>query len=335
MGKRIITLGEVMMRLSTPGYQRFLQTDSYQVVYGGAEANVAVSLAQWDQHTAHVTVFPKNDIGKAASQYLRQMGVSIDHVFQADGRMGLYFLENGSMQRSSKIIYDRFDSAFANFDSSAVNWDAIFEGADWFHWTGITPALSDNAAKMTLKALQVANDKGLTVSGDINYRRNLWQYGKQPLDVMPELINYTHVIVAGLADFENCMAISSEDYNTACTQAKKDYPNIKYITTTERGAVSASHNHLSAVLWSAEKSSKDLLFSKSYEMTHIVDRVGGGDAYIAGLIYGLLYMEPQEALDFALAASVLKHSIAGDANLVTVDEVEALVKGENIGKLLR
>jgi len=333
MGKKIITLGEVMMRLSTPGYQRFLQTDSYQIVYGGAEANVAVSLAQWGQSAAHVTVFPKNDIGLAATQYLRQMGVSVDHIFQADGRMGLYFLENGSMQRASKIIYDRFDSAFANFDSTAVDWDTIFEGADWFHWTGITPALSENAAKMTLKALQVAFDKGLTISGDINYRRNLWQYGKQPLDVMPELIRYTHVIVAGLADFENCMGIKSEDYKSACALAKKDYPQIKYITTTERGSVSASHNQLYGILWSA--ASGELLQSQTYEMTHIVDRVGGGDAYIAGLIYGLLYMDDQEALEFGLAASVLKHSISGDANLVSVAEVESLVKGENVGKLLR
>lgn len=335
MGKSIVTLGEVMMRLSTPGYQRFLQTDSYQIVYGGAEANVAVSLAQWGQKAAHVTVFPKNDIGKAATQYLRQTGVSVDHIFQADGRMGLYFLENGAMQRASKIIYDRFDSAFANFDSAEVDWDAIFEGVDWFHWTGITPALSANAAKMTLKALQVAHEKGLTISGDINYRRNLWQYGKQPLDVMPELIKYTHVIVAGLADFENCMGISSDDYRSACIQAKKDYPQIKYITTTERGSVSASHNQLYGILWGAEDESGELLQSQSYEMTHIVDRVGGGDAYIAGLIYGLLYMEDQEALEFGLAASVLKHSISGDANIVTVEEVEALVKGENVGRLLR
>lgn len=335
MGKSIVTLGEVMMRLSTPGNQRFLQTDSYQVVYGGAEANVAVSLAQWGQKASHVTVFPKNDIGKAATQYLRQMGVSIEHVFQAEGRMGLYFLENGAMQRASKIIYDRFDSAFANFDSAEVDWDGIFEGADWFHWTGITPALSENAAKMTLKALQVAYEKGLTISGDINYRRNLWQYGKQPLDVMPELIKYTHVIVAGLADFENCMGISSDDYKNACIQAKKEYPQIKYITTTERGSVSASHNQLYGYLWSGDNPSGELLKSKSYEMTHIVDRVGGGDAYIAGLIYGLLYMDDQQALEFGLAASVLKHSISGDANLVSVEEVEALVKGENVGKLLR
>jgi len=335
MSKKIITLGEVMMRLSTPGYQRFVQTDSYQVVYGGAEANVAVSLAQWEQDAVHVTVFPNNDIGLAATQYLRQMGVSVEHVYRAEGRMGLYFLENGSMQRSSKIIYDRFDSAFANFDSESVEWDAVFEGADWFHWTGITPALSENAAQMTLKALQVAFDKGLTISGDINYRRNLWQYGKQPMEVMPELIKYTHVIVAGLTDFENCMGIKSDDYISACVQAKKDYPQIKYITTTERGSVSASHNQLSGILWNAENESGELLHSKTYEMTHIVDRVGGGDAYIAGLIYGLLYMDDQQALEFGLAASVLKHSISGDANLVTVAEVEALVKGENVGKLLR
>lgn len=334
MSKKVITLGEVMMRLSTPGYQRFLQTDNYQVVYGGAEANVSISLAQWGVDVAHVTVFPNNDIGRAATNYLRQLGVSIDHIFTAEGRMGLYFLENGAMQRSSKIIYDRFDSSFANFNSSAVDWDKIFEGADWFHWTGITPALSQNAADMTLKALQVAFDKGLNISGDINYRRNLWQYGKQPLDIMPELIKYTHVIVAGLTDFENCMGIKEGDFVKACQKAVENFPNIKYITTTERGSISASHNQLYGILWAATDPESKFL-SKAYEMTHIVDRVGGGDAYIAGLIYGLLHLDDADALEFGVAASVLKHSITGDANIVTVDEVELLVKGENVGKLLR
>ena len=334
MGKSIITLGEVMMRLSTPANQRFIQTDSYQVVYGGAEANVAVSLAQWGLKAAHVTVFPTNDIGKAASQYLRQMGVSVDHIFYTDGRMGLYFLENGAMQRSSKIIYDRFDSSFANFDASEVDWDRIFDGADWFHWTGITPAISENAAKMTLRALQVADQKGLTISGDINYRRNLWQYGKQPLDLMPELISHTHLIVAGLTDFENCMDIKSEDFHSACKLAKKEFPQIRYITSTERESISASHNQLHGQLWNAEDP-ENMLLSNKHEMTHIVDRVGGGDAFIAGLIYGLLHFDGQQALEFAVAASVLKHSISGDANLVTVDEVDALVKGENVGRLLR
>lgn len=328
---KVITLGEVMMRLSTPGHERFLQSDQFNIVYGGAEANVSVSLAQWGLEAQHVTVFPPHDLGKAATQYLRQMGVGIDHVFSAPGRLGLYFLENGAMQRSSKIIYDRFDSAFANFDASHVDWDQVFDGAAWFHWTGITPALSQNAADMTLAALKAAHARGVKISGDINYRRNLWQYGKGPLDVMPELIQYTHVVVAGLADFENCMDIKASSYEDACDAAKKAFPQIKYITTTERDSISASENGLHAVLWNG----KELLKSKAYQMTHIVDRVGGGDAYMAGLIYGLLQHEDQEALEFAVAASVLKHSIPGDANLVSLDEVQALVRGEHVGKLLR
>ncbi|MCH7396989.1 sugar kinase [Belliella sp. DSM 107340] len=331
MTKKVITLGEVMMRLSTPGNERFLQTDQFQIVYGGAEANVSVSLAQWGVDAYHVTAFPDHDLGKAATNYLRQVGVRIDYIYTAEGRMGLYFLENGAMQRASKIIYDRFDSAFANFDGAEIDWDQVFDGADWFHWTGITPALSQKAADLTLKALEAASKRGMMVSGDINYRRNLWQYGKGPLDVMPELIKHTQVIVAGLADFENCMGIKAEDYLAACEKAKADFPQIKYITTTERNSISASVNELYAVLWDGE----NLLTSQTYEMSHIVDRVGGGDAYMAGLIYGLLHLSDQEALEFGVAASVLKHSIPGDANLVSLAEVNSLVKGENVGKLLR
>ena len=331
MNKKVITLGDVMMRLSTPGNERFLQASTYQVVFGGAEANVAVSLAQFGLDAAHVTAFPSNDLGKAATAYLRQTGVDTSHIYFQEGRIGLYFLENGSMQRASKIIYDRFDSAFANFSGEEIDWDKVFEGADWFHWTGITPALSQKAADLCLAALKAAHEKGLMVSGDINYRRNLWQYGKGPLEVMPELIRYTHVIVAGLSDFENCMDIEAKDFLEACHKAKKDFPQIKYITKTKRESISANHNTLRGSLWNGVEVFK----SNTYEMTQIVDRVGGGDAYIAGLIYGLLHYPDELALEFATAASVLKHSIPGDATLVTVDEVNALVKGDNVGKLLR
>ncbi len=331
MNKRVITLGEIMMRLSTPGYERFINASSFNAVYGGAEANVAVSLANWGVSAAHVTAFPSNDIGKAATQYLRFAGVDTSHIFFEEGRMGLYFLENGGMQRSSKIIYDRFDSVFANFDANKVDWAAIFEGADWFHWTGITPAISASAAKLCQDAVKAAKNQGVKISGDINYRRNLWQYGKKPLDIMPELIEQTDLIIAGLTDFENCMGIYESDFVAACKKAQEQYPSIKYISTTYRESISASHNKLMGVLWNG----KELLESKSYDMTHIVDRVGGGDAYMAGLIYGLLSTDDQESLEFAVAASVLKHSIPGDANFVSVEEVMQLVKGENVGKLLR
>ncbi|GAB3664101.1 sugar kinase [Echinicola sediminis] len=331
MKKRVITLGEIMMRLSTPGHERFVNSNTYNVVYGGAEANVAISLANWGVSAAHVTAFPNHDIGKAATQYLRFAGVDTSYIFFEEGRMGLYFVENGAMQRSSKIIYDRFDSVFAHFDSKKVNWEEIFEGADWFHWTGITPAISASAAQLCKDAIDAASKLGVKISGDINYRRNLWQYGKQPLDIMPDLIAKTNLIIAGLTDFENCMDIHEKDYVSACKKAQEMCPSIKYVSTTHRNSISASHNKLSGVLWNGE----ELLESQTFDMTHIVDRVGGGDAYMAGLIYGLLGSSDQDALEFAVAASVLKHSIPGDANFVSVDEVQQLVKGENVGKLLR
>jgi 2-dehydro-3-deoxygluconokinase len=331
MSKKIITIGEVMMRFTTPGHERFLQADKYEVTYGGAEANVAISLAQLGMEAKHITAFPENDFGLAAKAYLRQMGLETDQVYLKEGRMGLYFLENGSMQRSSKIIYDRFDSAFSQFAGKEINWDQVFEGADWFHWTGITPALSQEAADLLLEGLKVAHKKGVKVSGDINYRRNLWQYGKSPLEIMPELIRYTHLIVGGRTDFENCLDLDAEDWTSGCYEVKKHYPQVQYITKTKRNSVSASHNVLQGFLWNGS----EILNSKTYEVTHIVDRVGGGDAYMAGLIYGLLHMDEQNALEFAMAASVLKHSIPGDANLVKVDEIKDLMQEKNVGKLLR
>jgi len=235
------------------------------------------------------------------------------------------------MQRSSKIIYDRFDSAFAQVNVSDFDWEKIFDGADWFHWTGITPAISQSAADLCKAAVKAASRLGIKISADINYRRNLWQYGKEPMDIMPDLIAPSHVIIAGLADFENCLGIIETDYLQACEKAKTMCPSLKYVSTTHRDSISASENGLSGVLWNGET----MLESKSYEMTHIVDRIGGGDAYMAGLIYGLLHLEDQNALDFAVAASVLKHSIPGDANFVSVDEVNQLVEGKNVGKLLR
>ena len=331
MKKRIITLGEVMLRLSTPGHHRFVNASSFEVVYGGAEANVAVSLANWNCSVAHVSALPNHEIGDAVKRYLRSSGVDTSYLQFSPGRMGLYFVENGAMQRSSRIIYDRFDSVFANFDFSKLDWDQIFQGADWFHWTGITPAISASAAKVCKEAVLAAEKLGVKISADINYRRNLWQYGKQPLEIMPELIRPSHLIIAGLTDFENCMGIQTDNYEEACQAAKEFCPNLAYVSTTSRKSISASENKLKGKLWNTE----EFLKSKSYRMSHIVDRIGGGDAFMAGLIYGLLHFSDQEAIDFAVAASVLKHSIPGDANLVSIEEVNHLIKGENVGKLLR
>jgi 2-dehydro-3-deoxygluconokinase len=235
------------------------------------------------------------------------------------------------MHRSSRIVYDRFDSAFANIKSGMIQWEEIFKDASWFHWSGITPAVSQGAADVCLEALQAAKKKGLTISGDINYRRNLWQYGKKAQEIMPKLIEHTDIIVAGIADMENCANISGEPFETACKNFIARFPPVKKITTALRESISSSHNKLSALLWNG-----NLFHSKEYDLTHIVDRVGAGDAFMAGLIYGVITEQTdQQALEFATAASAWKHSIPGDVNVATVAEIEALVKGENIGKLLR
>jgi 2-dehydro-3-deoxygluconokinase len=332
MSKRVVTFGEIMMRLSTPGFSRFTQADSLNVVYAGSEANVAVSLSNFGISACHVTRFPENDFGLAATQSLQRYGVDTRHIVYGDERLGVYFLENGSMHRASRIIYDRFDSAFAHIHPEMINWDAILEGASWFHYTGITPAISQGAADTCIAGVETARKKGITISGDINYRRNLWQYGKTARDVMPELIAMSDIIVGGAADFENCVGISGNNFEDVCKQVTTKYPVIKKITSTHRESISSSHNKMSAILWNG----KQLLRSKMYDITHIVDRVGTGDAYMAGLIYGWLNEKSdQDALEFGLAACTLKHSIEGDANLISVQEVETLIKGENIGKLLR
>ena len=331
MKGKVVTFGEIMLRFSTQAFSRFTQSTSFDVTYAGAEANVAVSLAHFGIPSAHVTRFPDNDLGEAATQTLRKYNVDTRSIIYGKERMGLYFLENGAMQRPSRIIYDRFDSAFSHITPGSIDWDAALKGAAWFHWTGITPAISQGAADVCLEALRVASKNGVTISGDINYRRNLWQYGKTALDVMPELIRHCDVIIAGTTDMENCASISGSTFEEACVSFRQRFPNVKKIATTERQSISSSHNRISALLWNGK-----MIRSREYDLTHIVDRVGAGDAFMAGFIYGMLRgMDDQESLEFAVAAGALKHSIEGDVNLVSAPEVETLVKGENVGKLLR
>ena len=332
MNNRVVTFGEIMMRLSTPGFARFTQANHLNLLYAGSEANVAASLANFGVASEHVTRFPDNDFGVAATQALNRIGVNTNHIVYGDERMGLYFLENGSMQRSSRIIYDRFDSAFAHIKPGMIDWEDVFTGAAWFHWTGITPAISQGAAEVCLEAIVAAKKKGLAISGDINYRRNLWQYGKTARDIMPALIEHTGIIVAGVTDMENSAGITGETFEAACTNFINAFPAVKIITTTVRDSISSSHNKLQGVL----SNGKEMFLSKQYDLTHIVDRVGAGDAYMAGLIYGLLKNKnAQQTVEFATAAGAWKHSVEGDVNLATADEIEFLVKGENIGKLLR
>lgn len=328
---KVVTFGEVMLRFSTQAFSRFTQATAFDVTYAGAEANVAASAARFEMQAAHVTRFPANDLGMAATEALRKHGVDTSSIIYGEERMGLYFLENGAMQRASRIIYDRFDSAFASIAPGMIDWDRALEGASWFHWTGITPAISQGAADVCLEALTTARKKGIAISGDINYRRNLWQYGKTAGQVMPALIEHCDVVIAGITDMENCASVSGSSYEKACDSFNKRFPNAKRIATTERVSISSSHNRISALLWNGK-----LLRSQEYDLTHIVDRVGSGDAFMAGLVYAILNgRNDQDALEFATAASALKHSIEGDVNLSTVEEVDALVKGQNVGKLLR
>jgi 2-dehydro-3-deoxygluconokinase len=332
MNKKVISLGDVMMRLSTRGHSRFVQADSFEVRYAGSEANVTAALAGWGTPAAHITRFPENDLGRAATEALQKCGVDTSYIIYGPERLGIYFLENGAMQRASRIVYDRFDSAFAHIKSEMFEWENIMQHASWFHWSGITPALSQGAADVCLKAIETARKFNVPVSGDINYRRNLWQYGKQPLNVMPALISMCDVVVGGSTDFENCLGISGNDFESVCKLVMKANPAVKKIATTERESISSSHNKISALLFTG----KTLMKSKTYDLTHIVDRVGSGDSFMAGLIYGMLHSKTDaDALEFATASCALKHSIEGDVNLCTVEEIEALVRDENVGKLLR
>lgn len=332
MVKKVVTFGEVMLRLSTPAYQRFVQAVSFDVTYAGAEANVAVALSNFGVPTTHVTAFPDNELGRAAAQTLAKFGVDTSSVHFGDERMGLYFLENGAVQRAPKIIYDRFDSAFAHIKKNQFDWDAILKGAAWFHYTGITPAISEGAADACLEAVTAAVRHGVKVSGDINYRRNLWQYGKSVRDVMPGLMEKTHLMIAGESDLENCAGISGKDWEDASAKAFQSFKNLERIVRTNRESISASHNKISAVSLSGGKVAK----SKLYDITHIVDRVGTGDAFAAGLIYSDLKGKDEvEALEFATASCVWKHTVPGDHNIASAEEIETLMKGENVGKLLR
>jgi 2-dehydro-3-deoxygluconokinase len=345
MGKMIVTFGEIMLRLSPPGFQRFGQARSFDVVYGGGEANVAVSLANYGLPVAFVTRVPANDLGDACLQFVRQYGVDVDHVARGGDRLGIYFLENGAVQRGSKVVYDRANSSFATIGPGMIDWKAIFANAGWFHWTGITPAVSAGAAAACLEAAQTAHAMGLTVSCDLNYRKNLWKWGKKASEVMPELVGYCDIAVGNEEDADKVFGIKAPEadviagkveassYRAVCEQLHQRFPNLKTVAITLRGSISASHNTWSGVLWDGGS----FYAGPHFDITHIVDRVGGGDAFVGGLIYGLqTYGEDrQKALDFAVAASCLKHSIFGDFNLVTVSEVEKLMGGDVSGRVSR
>lgn len=335
----VVTFGEIMMRLATPGYLRFSQTPHLELTYGGGEANVAVSLVNYGLAADFVTRLPKNDMGQRAINELRGIGVGVEHIVRGGDRIGIYFLESGASQRASKVTYDRAHSAIAEIKPGEVDWATAFAGARWFHWTGITPALSDNAAAVTEEACKAAKAAGLTISTDLNYRKKLWSKEKAG-KVMGGLMQYVDVCIANEEDAESVFGIKGAEvtsgkiehaqYEDVARQLTERFC-FKKVAITLRESYSASHNGWSAMLWENGKA----YYSRKYDIT-IVDRVGGGDSFGGGLIFATLRGDdPQKAIEFAVAASCLKHSISGDYNRVTLEEVEALVKGDGSGRVQR
>ncbi len=342
---RIITFGEIMLRLKSPGFERLLQTPLMEATFGGGEANVAVSLANYGLNSAFVTLLPDHALTDACVRELRSFGVDTGHVQRAKGRMGIYFLEGGAVQRPSKVIYDREGSAIARAKPGDIAWDEVFADTTWFHITGITPAISQSAADLAIEAVRAAKAHGLTVSCDLNYRKNLWKYGKTAQEVMPELVKSVDVVVANEEDCQKSLGLHAESahavetgeldakqYERTAELLMQAYPNVSKVAITMRESYSANHNGWSACL----KTKDGFHVSRRYDITDIVDRVGGGDSFAGGLIYGLLELgSDQEALEFAVAASCLKHSIAGDYNRMTVSEVKSLMGGAGSGRVER
>ena len=342
---RVVTFGEIMLRLKPPGHDRLFQSPMLEATFGGAEANVAVSLAQYGFSVAFVTAIPANPIGDACIAELRRFGVDTTHIKRQGERLGIYFLEEGANQRPSTVTYDRAGSSIATAKPGDFDWDSVLDGADWFHISGVTPAISACAAELALEAVRTARAKGngLTVSCDYNYRKNLWRYGKKAPEVMREIVRYADIGIANEEDCQKSLAIDvSVDveagaleetrYRAIAQRVLVEFPNLNVQAITLRESHSADHNGWSAVL----ASDSAFLRSRHYEISDIVDRVGAGDSFAAGLIYGMLtYGDQAKALEFATAASCLKHSIAGDFNRVGVAEVERLMKGEASGRVQR
>jgi 2-dehydro-3-deoxygluconokinase len=344
MSGRVVTFGEIMLRLAPPGFERFLQTPQFVATFGGGEANVAVALASLGVPSAYVTVLPeKNPIADAAVGELRRFGVDTSHIVRGKGRMGIYYLEAGASQRPSKVVYDRDSTAIAIAQPGAIDWDAAFKGADWFHITGITPALSASAAELALGGVKQARAGDLTVSCDLNYRKNLWKWGKPAVEVMPELIRLVDIVIANEEDVQMTLGMDANvnvqagqldlgQYERLTKRVLDAYPNLRGIAITLRESKNASHNGWSAC-WNDRTG---FVVSRNYDITHIVDRVGGGDSFSGGLIYGLTRLaNAKEALEFATALSCLKHSVPGDFSRIGLDEANALLREGGSGRVQR
>lgn len=343
MNSKVVTFGEIMLRLKSPGFERLFQSPILEATFGGGEANVAVSLANFGLACAFVTVLPKNEIGEACLAELRRFGVDTTKIVRGPGRMGIYFLENGANQRGSKVVYDREGSSIAIAQPGAIDWQKTFADANWFHITGITPAISQSAADLSLEAVKAARGRNLTVSCDFNFRGKLWKYGKNAPEIMTELVKSVDI---GIANEEDCQKSLGIKIDVKVEKGKLDidlyrkltdkvltaFPNLKMIAITLRSSHSADRNGWAACL----NDRREFIVSHQYDITDIVDRVGGGDSFAGGLIYSLVTgKKPSDALNFAVAASCLKHSIPGDFNRVTVKEVEALCGGDASGRVQR
>lgn len=341
--EKYITFGEIMLRLKPTGFERFFQSPLLEATFGGGEANVAVGLARFGLHTIYVSVIPDNPIGEACIGELRRQGIDTSFIVRKGERLGIYFIEAGANQRPSVVVYDRSHSAIATAGLGDIDWDDVFQDARWFHISGITPAISSTAAELSLESVKKARKKNITVSCDLNFRKNLWKYGKSAPEIMGEIIKYADIAIGNEEDCQKSLGIKididvesgelpAEQYKKMTRKVLNTYPNIKKVAITLRESYSADHNGWSAVL----DNRKEFFLSKKYEIRDIVDRVGGGDAFAAGLIYGLNHLSSdQEALEFAVAASCLKHSIPGDLPLLTVGEVNKLVAGSGSGRVQR
>lgn len=340
---KFLTFGELMLRLKSPGRERLMQSPSLEATFGGGEANVAVSLANYGMDAEFLSVIPSNAIGDAAIGELRRFNVGTDKIIRTDGRMGIYYLETGANQRASKVIYDRAYSAISMFKPEGYDWDSIFNNVTWLHISGITPAISEETKEASILSIKEAKKRGVTVSIDLNYRKNLWKYGVDAKEVMSVMTEYADIIIANEEDCQKSLGLEcksnveggkldNEDYKNLSNSLLEKYPNVKKVAITLRESKSADINFWAAAL----NNGKDFIVSRKYEMYDIVDRVGGGDSFAGGLIYGLNVLgDDKEALEFAVAASCLKHTIDGDFNRVTVDEVLKLAKGDGSGRVQR
>jgi 2-dehydro-3-deoxygluconokinase len=345
MRQTIATFGELLLRLSPQGTLRLIQTQNTTATFGGSEANVAVSLANFGHNVRYLTRVPKNNVGRACLSTLHQYNVNTEFVALGGPRLGSYYMETAASLRSSKVVYDREDSSFTTIKPEMIDWENAFKGADWFHWSGIAAALSESTAECCRVGIDTARKMGVKLSCDLNYRKNLWKYGKTADQVMTELVKYVDTVIANEEDFQKALLLKAEsagsveegelnldNYKAIAKLAMDTFPNIRRVAITLRESKSANHNDWSACLFNG----KDFFVSRKYRITDIVDRVGGGDSFGGGLIYGLnTYGDEQQALEFAVAASCLKHTIPGDYNRMSVSEVESLMKGSGSGRVQR